>query len=113
MRAVMEGLTSFEDQGRLLMCMHELNHELLRGGDHIRLSQVLPAVLKVLQVCSSANSEIAVLAVRALNTIIDLEPRVTSSIASGPTLRILCERLVDLTDMDVAEQCIKWYVATV
>lgn len=114
MRAVMEGLSQFEDHGRLLMCMHELNHELLRGGQNIRISSSLEAVLRVLDRCGG-NAEIAVLAARALNTIIDLEPRVTASLAtnSSGTLRVLCRRLMDLTDMDIAEQCINWYACPV
>jgi len=106
MRAVMQGLTDFKDRGNVLMCMHELNHELLRGGDHVRISIVLPLVTRVMLSCQE-NQDISILAVRALNTIIDLEPRVTGSI-SPEVLEFLCHKLTDLTDMDMAEQCIKW-----
>lgn len=109
---MMAGLEAFDDPGRLLMCLHELNHLLLRGAEGLNLGRILGAVTQILS-RMQGNSQIAVLACRALNNLIDLEPGITSNIAGdGVALPVLCQKLVHLTDMDVAEQCIKWYSST-
>lgn len=111
-KVMMAGLEAFDDPGRLLMCLHELNHLLLRGAEGLNLGRILGAVTQILS-RMQGNSQIAVLACRALNNLIDLEPGITSNIAGdGVALPVLCQKLVHLTDMDVAEQCIKWYSST-
>ena len=48
----------------------------------------------------------ALLSCRALNTIIDINPRACELIL--PAVPTLCSRLANLDDIDVAEQCAKW-----
>lgn len=103
----LSGLRS-DDLGTVLLSLHQLNETLTIGTGTIPGGVVIP---QLLQRMSDTNSEVVLLACRALNTIIDIDPRTVSFIADSGAVPVLCAQLRVMTDADVAEQCLKWCVA--
>ena len=50
-------------------------------------------------------------AVRAVVNVLDLEPRASPHFVGEGLLLALFHRMQRVSDMDVVEQCVKWYVA--
>jgi hypothetical protein len=49
------------------------------------------------------------LTVRSILNVLDLEPRAASHFVSEGLLNGLCIRFQRVSDMELAEQCVKWY----
>jgi len=71
---VASNLVAFGDDGAQLQALDALNRALSMGSHlDLRVSLYLPGLVRV--VSEGRNSEIVLLAIRAINQIIDIEPR--------------------------------------
>ncbi|CAM9135577.1 unnamed protein product [Chrysoparadoxa australica] len=103
----LEGLEDCNDTDQQIAALQQLNMTLTMVSGHpsqIRLSSAISVLVSLL---SSPSSEVTLLSVRALNTIIDIAPRAADAIQAEGALPMLCGHLLNITDIDVAEQCIK------
>jgi hypothetical protein len=101
------GLEAGSDVDEQIAALHELNTTLTMASGHpsqLRLGPTLPFLVGLV---SSPITEVALLSVRALNTTLDISPRIAASLNAAGALSPLTERLLEITDMDLAEQCLK------
>jgi hypothetical protein len=122
---MLAGLQDTDDEGRQLSSLQELNVLLTMGSGHFKVGEIIPILVKLFRTSrnaeivspmhrfgswelgvSQARDEQVLLICRALNTIIDIHPRAGRSHARA--IPSMCERLVNMQDIDVAEQCMKW-----
>jgi len=131
---MLAGIQESGNVSRQISSLQELNMVLSMGSGNIRVGEVAPILVKLLN--SSQNLELVrievmqykkerekntillqlrawiasfvkvLLSCRALNTIIDINPRACDLIL--PAVATLCERLLKPDDIDVTEQCMKW-----
>lgn len=121
------------DVGRQIAALEEVNSALYTQHGHggLKLGEVIPVLVKAfstthsLEVVSAASQHRGestdhrqvdpgtccpgpqvLLACRGLNTAIDINPRACDLIL--PVVPTLCEKLADMHDIDIAEQCVKW-----
>jgi hypothetical protein len=104
---MLEGLAGSDDIDHQIAVLHELNTTLTMASGHqgqMRLGPALPILVGLL---SSPSGEVCLLAVRALNTAIDIAPRAALTISAEGALPVLCRHLLHIADIDLAEQCLK------
>lgn len=105
--ARIHALTSFDDDGMQLLALEDLNQMLSMGQQgEMRVSVYVPALVKVID-RGAANPQLVLMAVRALSQIMDIEPRAGGLAVAEGVLPILCARLLSMSDLDLAEQCVK------
>ena len=105
--ARIHALTSFGDDGLQLIALEELNQMLSLGQQgEFRVSAYVPALIKVIS-RATGNPQLVLMAARALSQIMDIDPRAGSLAVSEGVLPLLVSRLLSISDLDVAEQCIK------
>lgn len=103
--SILSGLNAFGDDSTQLSALHQLN-ELLLMGQSNRVSQFIQPLIQIVHQHSSIP-ELALFSIRALNQIVDIEPGSTAQLVSSGLIPALCAKLLDISDTEVAEQCIK------
>lgn len=103
-RSLLEGLSATGDHARQVVALNELNQILsLHQGE----LSVYPWVGALANLLTSGNTEILLLTCRAINNIIDIDPHSCGALVDGGVLPNLADKLLNLVDIDVAEQCLK------
>ncbi|CAM9802381.1 unnamed protein product, partial [Discosporangium mesarthrocarpum] len=101
---VLQGRPSVD---QLIAILHELNSALTMASGHPNQNRLGGVVQTVVPLLSSNNNEVVLISVRALITCIDISPRASASIVVEGAAPPLCQRLLSIEDMDVAEACLK------
>ncbi len=70
--------------------------------------RVTPFIPPLVQLVDSANMEVALLALRALNSAVDLDARCAAHLAGGGALPRIIAHLQSISDIDVSESAMKW-----
>ena len=106
--SILKGLWVDEvDASSQLLCLHELNHALALGhGNNVRSAAYIPALAKVLKK-PGTNFEVTLLALRGLNNILDLQPLCGEVAVEFDILPVLCAKLNNIQDLDIAAQALK------
>ncbi len=84
------------------MLLHAANEEALRGLDQGKCVATLLGLLEY-----EHNGEIMLLAVRALCGLMEALPQSCAAIIGAHGVAALCAKLLMITYVDVAEECIK------
>jgi len=93
------------DDGAVVMhSLRDLNTVLTLGQADVPIQPLVPALLKVMS--SQPEAEAVLLAARALNLVLDIEPRSCRVLIGHDGLPVLVEKLVLFQDFEVAEQCL-------
>ena len=107
--ALLAGLSSPDDSEVLInvqelvnMLLHAANEEALAGLD---ASKFVPVLLNLLGY--EHNGEIMLLAVRCLCQMMDQMPRSSAALVACGAVEAFCNKLIMITYVDVAEECIK------
>lgn len=106
--SILKGLWGDDvDASSQLLCLHELNHALALGhGNNVRSAAYIPALAKLLKK-PSTNFEVTLLALRAMNNILDLQPLCGEVVVAFDILPVLCAKLNNIQDLDIAAQSLK------
>ena len=107
LKAILAGLKA-DDDGRQLVALSELC-ELLSIGTEESLSALsvdvfVPLLVQLLR--KEHNSEIMLLASRAMCHVMDVHPSSAAAIVHYDAVPILCEKLLSIEYIDLAEQCL-------
>ena len=95
-----EALISVQELSNLLL--HAANEEALRGLDAGRCVSSLMGLLQF-----EHNGEIMLLAVRCLSGLMEALPNSVGTVVAGGAVPQLCQKLLMITYVDVAEECIR------
>ncbi|KAL0469775.1 thyroid hormone receptor interactor 12, variant 2 [Neurospora intermedia] len=113
-RKIMADLKRKDDPSMQLMALHELSTLLLMTNEdqlsgHLQPDQVVPelvALMRPNEITGEENPEIQLVACRCLANLMEALPGSTSALVYGGAVHILCEKLLQISFIDLAEQAL-------
>ncbi|KAK3401908.1 hypothetical protein B0T20DRAFT_346782 [Sordaria brevicollis] len=113
-RKIMADLKRKDDPSLQLMALHELSTLLLMTNEdqlsgHLQPDQIVPELVALMgpnEITGEENPEIQLVACRCLANLMEALPGSTSALVYGGAVHILCEKLLQISFIDLAEQAL-------
>ena len=104
--SILQGLRD-GDEIQILSSLQTLNETLAMASGELTIHHAI-FVRPLVELLCHFNADITLLTLRALNNILDLEPRATYMILRVNALPLLVEQLMQVSDVDVVEESFKF-----